>query len=146
MACHPLPLNNVASSPVTRKARIMGFWDVIGLMFSAVMFAAYLILLFLVIRDVFTDSLRPGWVKALWILGVLLFPLLGCLAYMMFYGQQMAIRQSDRHDVAQDDMADYIRRTAGANPAEQISAAKKLLEEGTITGEEFQVLKDRALG
>ncbi|MFF2243870.1 PLD nuclease N-terminal domain-containing protein [Arthrobacter sp. NPDC058130] len=124
----------------------MGFWDVVGLMFSFVMFAAYLIVLFLVLRDIFADSLRPGWVKALWILGVLLFPLLGCLAYMMFYGQQMSIRQSARQDVARDDMADYIRRTANANPAEQIAAAKKLLDEGTITGEEFQMLKARAIG
>lgn len=84
--------------------------------------------------------------KALWILGVLLFPLLGCLAYMMFYVQQMSIRQSARQDVAKDDMADYIRRTANANPAEQIAAAKKLLDEGTITGEEFQMLKAKAIG
>ena len=124
----------------------MGFWDVIWLMFSAVMFAAYLILLFLVIRDIFSDSLRPGWVKAVWMLGVLLFPLLGCLAYLMFYGQQMTIRQSARQDVARDDMAEYIRRTANANPAEQIAAAKKLLDEGTITGEEFQRLKAQGSG
>lgn len=91
------------------------------------------------------DSLRPGWVKALWILGVLLFPLLGCLAYIMFYGQQMAIRQSARQDVAREDMAEYIRRTANTNPAEQIAAGKKLLDEGTITGDEFQMLKARAL-
>ncbi len=124
----------------------MGFWDVIWLMFSFVMFAAYLMVLFLVFRDIFSDSLRPGWVKAVWVLAVLMFPLLGCLAYMLFYGQQMTIRQSARQDVAKDDMAEYIRRTANANPAEQIAAAKKLLDEGTITGEEFQMLKARALG
>ena len=124
----------------------MGFWDVIWLMFSFVMFAAYLMVLFLVFRDIFSDSLRPGWVKAVWVLAVLVFPLLGCLAYMLFYGQQMTIRQSARQDVAKDDMAEYIRRTANANPAEQIAAAKKLLDEGTITGEEFQMLKARALG
>ncbi|BCW71346.1 PLDc N-terminal domain-containing protein [Arthrobacter sp. NicSoilB8] len=124
----------------------MGFWDFIWLMFSFVMFVAYLMVLFLVFRDIFSDSLRPGWVKALWVLAVLLFPLLGCLAYMLFYGQQMTIRQSARQDVARDDMADYIRRTANANPADQIAAAKKLLDEGTITGEEFQMLKARALG
>ena len=124
----------------------MGFWDFIWLMFSFVMFVAYLMVLFLVFRDIFSDSLRPGWVKALWVLAVLLFPLLGCLAYMLFYGQQMTIRQSARQDVARDDMAEYIRRTANANPADQIAAAKKLLDEGTITGEEFQMLKARALG
>ena len=58
----------------------------------------------------------------------------------------MTIRQSARQDVAKDDMAEYIRRTANANPADQIAAAKKLLDEGTITGEEFQMLKARALG
>jgi hypothetical protein len=128
----------------------MGFWDAIWLMFSFVMFAAYLIVLFLVIKDIFSDRLRPGWVKALWILAVLLFPLLGCLAYMLFYGQQMAVRESVRQDATQseasDDMADYVRRTANSNPAEQIAAAKRLLDEGTITRDEFQMLKARALG
>jgi len=124
----------------------MGFWDVLWLIFWSVMFVAYLIVLFHVVRDIFSDSLRPGWVKAVWVLGVLLFPLLGCLGYLLFYGQQMAIRRSARQDVAKDDMADYIRRSANANPSEQIAAAKKLLDEGTITGEEFQMLKARALG
>ena len=124
----------------------MGFWDVLWLIFWSVMFVAYLIVLFHVVKDIFSDSLRPGWVKAVWILGVLLFPLLGCLAYLLFYGQQMAIRRSARQDVAKDDLADYIRRTANANPSEQIAAAKKLLDEGTISGEEFQMLKARALG
>ncbi len=123
----------------------MGFWDVIWLMFSVVMLAAYLMVLFLVLRDLFSDNQRPGWVKALWILAVLLFPLLGCLAYMLFYGQQMTARQSVRQDVRRDDMAEYVRRTASANPAEQIAAAKKLLDEGTITADEFQMLKARAL-
>lgn len=123
----------------------MGFWDVIGIMFSFVMFAAYLLVLFLVVRDLFSDSLRPGWVKALWILAVLLFPLLGCLAYVLFYGQQMVIRQSARRDAARDDVAEYIRHSANVDPAERIAAAKKLLDEGTITSEEFQVLKNRAL-
>ncbi|RKR30120.1 PLDc N-terminal domain-containing protein [Arthrobacter oryzae] len=123
----------------------MGFWDVIWLMFSVVMFAAYLMVLFLVLRDLFSDSQRPGWVKALWLLAVLLFPLLGCLAYMLFYGQQMTARQSVRQDARGDDMAEYVRRTASANPAEQIAAAKKLLDEGTITADEFQMLKARAL-
>jgi hypothetical protein len=129
----------------------MGFWDVIWLMFSAVLFAAYLMVLFLVLRDIFSDSPRPGWVKALWILAVLLFPLLGCLAYMLFYGQQMTLRQPARQEGARDDiagydMAEYVRRTAHADPAEQITAAKRLLDEGTITAEEFQMLKARALG
>ncbi|AXJ11161.1 SHOCT domain-containing protein [Arthrobacter sp. PM3] len=123
----------------------MGFWDVIGIMFSFVMFAAYLLVLFLVVRDLFSDSPRPGWVKALWILAVLLFPLLGCLAYVLFYGQQMVIRESARRGPARDDVADY-RRSANVDPAERIAAAKKLLDDGTITSEEFQLLKAKALG
>ena len=126
----------------------MGFWDVIWLMFSAVLFAAYLMVLFLVLRDIFSDSPRPGWVKAVWILAVLLFPLLGCLVYMLFYGQQMTLRQPARQEGAgaRDDNAEYVRRAAHVNPAEQIAAAKRLLDEGTITAEEFQMLKARALG
>lgn len=123
----------------------MGFWDVIGLMFSFVMFAAYLLVLFLVVRDLFSDSRRPGWVKALWILAVLLFPLLGCLAYVLFYGQQMVIRESARRDAAREDDAGYLRRSATVDPADRIAAAKKLLDDGTITSEEFRVLKAKAL-
>ena len=60
----------------------MGFWDVLWLIFWSVMFVAYLIVLFHVVKDIFSDSLRPGWVKAVWILGVLLFPLLGAVAIL----------------------------------------------------------------
>ena len=38
----------------------MGFWDFIWLMFSFVMFTAYLILLFLVIRDISRTACGRG--------------------------------------------------------------------------------------
>ena len=40
---------------------------------------------------------------------------------------------------------DYVRKTAGGG-AEEITQAKKLLDEGTITQSEFEALKARATG
>jgi uncharacterized protein YutE (UPF0331/DUF86 family) len=40
---------------------------------------------------------------------------------------------------------EYIREVAGKSPAEQISDAKKLLDDGVITESEYQQLKAKAL-
>jgi hypothetical protein len=48
------------------------------------------------------------------------------------------------HDSADTDA--YIQSVAGKSPAEQIADAKALLESGTITEQEYNALKAKALG
>ena len=46
---------------------------------------------------------------------------------------------------AKSDTDAYIREVAGKSPAEHIADAKALLDAGTITKEEFERLKSKAL-
>lgn len=124
----------------------MTFWDFFWLMISFVFYISYLVVLFLIVKDIFADSTRSGWSKAVWVLVLIFLPVFGGLAYLIAFGQSMSLRQAARHDAARDDLDSHVRRTANTNPAEQIAQAKTLMDDGALTAEEFAVLKQRVLG
>jgi hypothetical protein len=57
----------------------------------------------------------------------------------------MAERSAAESREAQRAADDYIRNVASSGPAEEITRAKALLDAGTITPDEFESLKQRAL-
>lgn len=123
----------------------MSFWDIVWLIIVSFGFIAYLLLLFFILGDLFRDRHTSGWVKAIWIVFLLFLPVLTSLIYLIVRGggiQERAQEAADRDKQAADA---YIRATAGTNPAAQIAEAKRLLAEGTITQEEFDQLKAKAL-
>jgi ABC-type multidrug transport system fused ATPase/permease subunit len=121
------------------------FWDAVVLMASTFFFIAYLIVLFQVIVDLFRDSEMGGGTKVLWIIGLIFLPLLTALIYILARGKGMSERQRAAVRSAKSDTEAYIREVAGKSPAEQIAEAKKLLDAGTINGDEFARLKAKAL-
>ncbi|MCS0498844.1 SHOCT domain-containing protein [Protaetiibacter mangrovi] len=112
--------------------------------FEAFIWVATLMILFMVIVDLFRDhTLRGGW-KAVWLIALLLFPLLGALVYIIARGRGMVARwAADRGVVPEQD--DW-KPAASSSPADDIAKAKQLLDEGTITQGEFDALKSKALG
>ncbi|MFC4125677.1 SHOCT domain-containing protein [Nocardia rhizosphaerae] len=123
----------------------MSFWEVLWLIIVSFAFVAYLLMLFLIIGDLFRDRETSGWVKAVWIVCLLFFPLITAVVYLIFRGQGMAERSSAEAAQLKQAQDSYIRETAGTSPAAQIADAKKLLEEGSITQAEFDQLKSKAL-
>lgn len=121
------------------------FWDLIWLIFSAFMFVAYLLILFQVITDLFRDSELGGGYKALWLIALVFLPMLTALAYVLTRGRGMAERQRASMERSKADADAYIRQVAGKSPADQIADAKKLLDAGTISQDEFAKLKAKAL-
>jgi hypothetical protein len=121
------------------------FWDLVWLMFSAFMLVAYLFVMFQVIADLFRDSELGGFGKALWIIGLILLPFLTALVYVVVRGPGMARRQQAAMRRVQSDAETYIKQVAGKSPAEQIADAKRLLDDGTISTDEFARLKAKAL-
>jgi hypothetical protein len=121
------------------------FWDSVWLIFSAFLFVAYLFVMFQVITDLFRDDNVSGFGKAAWIVGLIFLPMLTALVYIITRGSGMAERQRAVVQRAKADTDAYIRQVAGKSPAEQIADAKALLDAGTITPEEFQRLKAKAL-
>ena len=121
------------------------FWDSFWLIAEVFIFVAYLFVLFHIFSDLFRNSEMSGFVKALWILGLILPIPLVAFIYILWHGRGMAQRQRQAMERAKSDTDSYIRQIAGKSPADQISEAKALLEAGTITADEFAQLKAKAL-
>lgn len=117
-------------------------WTVLTVFFMLM----YLMMLFSVIVDLFRNKGMNGFVKALWVLFLLVLPLISLLVYLIVYGNSMAERAVKQQAAAEADMRQYIRDAASSSPAEDIARAKSLLDEGAITQAEFDVLKAKSLG
>jgi uncharacterized membrane protein len=124
---------------------LSNFWDLLWLIASTFVFVAYLFVLFHIVFDLFRDSELGGFAKALWIVGLVFLPVLTALVYIVARGHGMADRQRAAVQRARSDAESYIRDIAAKSPADQIADAKKLLDAGTITQEEFARLKAKAL-
>jgi amino acid transporter len=121
------------------------FWDMLLLIASTFMFVAYLFVLFHLVFDLFRDTELGGGFKALWIIGFIFVPVLTALFYILVRGRGMADRQRAAVQRARSETDAYIREVSGKSPADQITAAKALLDAGTINQEEYARLKAKAL-
>lgn len=124
----------------------MSFWDIIWFIIVSFAFIAYLMVLFNVVIDLFRDHSMSGGMKAIWIVGLVLVPMLTAIVYVVTRGKGMAERQmaAQNQIVAAQDA--YIKSVAGTtSAADQIAQAKALLDAGTITEAEFGALKAKAL-
>jgi putative oligomerization/nucleic acid binding protein/phospholipase D-like protein len=103
-------------------------------------------LLITVFGDLFRRHDVSGVGKVGWCLFVILLPFLGTLIYLGTQGKQMAERNARQMQAAHTQMDDHIRSVAtSAGPATEIENAKKLLDSGAISQEEFEALKRKAL-
>jgi predicted PurR-regulated permease PerM len=118
-------------------------WSLIVIFFMVIFF----ILLFHVIGDLFSRHDASGWKKAAWVIFLIVFPFIGLFAYYITNADGMAQRQMKAVQQAQGEMDDYIRNVStSGDPTAQIAQAKALLDNGTITQDEFDKLKAKALG
>lgn len=123
----------------------MSFWDVIWFIIVSFAFIFYLMMLFSIISDLFADRELGGIAKAIWVVALLFFPLISALVYLIARGEGMARRSARAAAQAQERTDDYIRSVGTSSPAEQIQHAKTLLDDGTLTQEEYDALKRKAL-
>ena len=117
------------------------FWDML-------LFFAWLIwfwLLITVFADVFRRRDTSGWVKAAWIVFVIVVPYLGVLVYLIAEHDGMAERSANRAQAEQHQFDQYVQSVASSDPSEQITKAKNLLDAGTITQAEFDQIKQKAI-
>lgn len=97
--------------------------------------------------DLFSDRTLGGFAKFAWIVFLILLPWLGSLVYLIARGKSMGERQMAQVAQAQAQQEHYIQSVAAKTktPTEQIAAAKSLLDSGSITQQEFDALKTKAL-
>jgi Phospholipase_D-nuclease N-terminal/Short C-terminal domain len=116
-------------------------WSLVIIFFMIV----YFVILFQVVFDLFRDHELSGWAKAGWLLFIIVLPFLGLFVYLIVRGQGMAERSAKDQADAKQEFDTYVRETAGSGPTTEIANAKRLLDEGTISQEEFDAIKRKAL-
>ncbi len=122
------------------------FWHFLWSTIVIFAFIAYLMILFNILVDLFwRDHKTSGWVKAIWVIFLILVPYLTALAYLIVRGTGMAERAREQAMQAKKETDDYIRTAAGRSPAQEIADAKALLDSGAIGQDEFVALKAKAL-
>ena len=121
------------------------FWDIFWWFFLVYAFIAFLWALFAVIGDLFRDDTLSGWWKAVWILFLVFVPLLGVLVYVLARGKGMTERSMERARANREASDAYIRSVAAASPSDEISKATALRDSGTISADEFERIKTKAL-
>ncbi|MFC7495093.1 MULTISPECIES: SHOCT domain-containing protein [unclassified Nocardioides] len=123
------------------------FWDFFWFTISFFLLMAYLVVLFQILTDLFRDKSTSGWMKAVWVFFLIIFPLITSLVYLIARGKDMTERNIQYARAAQADTDAYIRSVSAGSgsPSDEIARAKALLDAGTIDQAEYESLKAKAL-
>jgi hypothetical protein len=110
------------------------------------MFLIWIWLLIVIFGDLFRSHDLSGWVKAIWVIGIIIFPFLGILLYLIVRGGSMherAVKQSQADDAA---FRSYVQQTAGTGPsaADEIGKLADLKAQGVLSDAEFEQAKAKA--
>jgi len=129
-------------------------YPLLDVMWTMLVFFCWIIwfwLLITIFGDLFRRSDVGGWGKAGWTVALILLPFLGVLIYLIVESKGMAERRADEAAAAKREFDGYVRSvSASSSPnghaaADQIAKGKQLLDNGTITTDEFEALKSKAL-
>ena len=113
------------------------------------MFFIWIWLLIVVFGDLFRSHDLSGWAKAAWVIGIIIFPYLGVLVYLIARGGKMhehAVQSAQAQDAA---FRQYVQSAAGtsggSSVADELARLADLKDKGVIDDAEFQQLKAKAL-
>jgi hypothetical protein len=98
-------------------------------------FIVWFWLLITVASDLFRRRDISGWVKAIWVIGWIVFPFIFMLAYLIFQGRGMAERNMQQARQARDE----LRSAVDFSVADEI----RLKQAGSISDAEFARLRAR---
>jgi hypothetical protein len=97
--------------------------------------------------DIFRSHDLPGWAKALWVILVLVFPIVGILAYLIIRGDKLRAHQNRASIDQEATYNQYLRHTGTSrwNKGEELDRLAQLRDRGDISAEEFDRLKAEVL-
>jgi Phospholipase_D-nuclease N-terminal/Short C-terminal domain len=123
------------------------FGQVLLAVLEVFLFAAWLMILFVIIGDLFRDHQMSGWGKAAWVLFLIFVPFLAALIYLIVRGEGMRERSAQQHREAQQQLDTYIRQTAGGgSAADELTKLAKLHDDNKLSDEEFERAKAKIVG
>ena len=120
------------------------FWTVLWLFFLFMFIWVFVAL----VSDLFRDQELSGVAKAVWIVVLVLFPLLGSLVYLIVRGGSMAERAARQREAARAEFDSYIRSVAagGTGPVDDLTRLDQLRANGTLTDAEYDSIRARVAG
>jgi ABC-type multidrug transport system fused ATPase/permease subunit len=124
------------------------FGQVLLAVVEVFLFAAWLMILFVIIGDLFRDHQLSGWGKAAWTVFLIFVPFLAALIYLIARGDGMRERAAQQQRETQERMDQYIRETAGGggSAADELTKLARLHDEKKLSDEEFERAKAKIVG
>ena len=117
------------------------FWDVVFSMIAFFFWFMFIWIFISLFGDIFRRGDLSGGAKAGWIFLLVILPFLGALIYII---ARPKVTASDIEQMTRAEAA--YTAAAQVTPADQIAKLEQLRAAGTITEEEFQALKAKAIG
>ena len=122
------------------------FWSILWFF----LFFIWIWLLIGVIADLFRSHDLSGWAKALWVIGIIIFPFLGVLVYLIARGSKMSKHAVEDAQARDEAFRSYVQQAAGSNgggasTADELEKLARLRDQGVLSETEYQQAKAKAL-
>ena len=117
------------------------FWNFLADVITVFFFVVWFWLLIIVFSDLFRRHDISGWGKALWVIGLLIFPYFGVFIYLITQSRGMAERSSQQAQQTRQE----LRRVVGFSAADEIKKLDDLKKSGSITEAEFKRLRAKVV-
>ena len=118
-------------------------WTFGSVLWAMVVFFFWFMLIWIfigVFADLFRRNDLSGWAKAGWLVLIFIVPFLGILIYMI---ARPKMTEQDKEMMAA--MQERERRATGYSAADEVAKLAKLRDEGKITAEEYEQMKQQAM-
>ncbi len=110
-------------------------------------FIIWLWLVIMVFSDIFRSRDLSGGAKAIWVVAIIIFPLIGVLIYLIARGAKMHERHAQAAQEQEAAFRQYVQQSAGTggSNADQLTRLAALRDQGVLSEGEFQQQKARVL-
>ena len=109
--------------------------------FAVFMFILWFWLFITTASDLFRRQDISGFGKVIWVIFLIVLPYIGIFAYILTQGGSMAERNRAQARQARDE----LRQVVGFSVADELSKLERLVEEKSISKEEYARLRARIL-
>ena len=109
------------------------------------LFVVEIWLIFTIFVDIFRRHDMKGWLKAFWVVLVILLPLVGIVFYLIIYGNEMKVHAQQAVNQQDQAFRAYVRDAAGPNSVDDLSRLSDFRDRGIITNEEFERMKSKVV-